>query len=649
MKNLYRIVSLLLCAVFMLSLLPVVSAASEKAVKIESLKTEGFSVENFSGDTNYYLCYPESFDGIKFTAIKPNIDADITISVERYCDYDYRLSYKINEPLYLGYGRARVTVTLTSKKDPKNTSSYLFALTDPKQDTYFYRYFATATPVYQSAKESSKTLIGTIKKGTTSSGMPLCIGTNGDWTQIVIPTSSTAHHGKIGWVKTANLVEEYTETDLPYSYKTQIKALKKAHPDWTFEYRHMGVEIHTYAKKIASIYQANSGKSVSVSTVLENMNPENFLDEKNVFMFLDTSKFAPADYTEQGMRALWTELKGAVCTEDEAVTYFTNAGNSLRLNTYYLLARAALESGHGTSSLSKGKEGTDGKLYYNFYGIKAYDKNPSTGAVYAEQRGWDTPMRSIIEGGNWINDQYIQRGQNTPYFFRYYPYKDHLYMSDLKAPQKDAGNLYTCYTGAKKLDSKLHFIIPVFDGVTYNDVSEKAWYYDDVYRATEYGLFTGMGNGNFKPKDSLTRAQFVTVLAKMSGADVSAFQNTKFNDVTPKSWYEKFVAWGYETGISKGISETKFEPNRSISRQELCTMLVRFSNINQFAMKKGELEFTDESNIAQWAREGVEKCVGSGLIKGMPNGTFAPLESATRAQGARILSLFYETFSLTKK
>lgn len=649
MKRLYRIVSLLLCAVFLASLFPAVNAASEKAVKIESLQTEGFTVENFSGDTNYYLCYPESFEGIKFTEIKPNIDADITISVERYCDYDYPLSYKVNEPLYLGYGRARVTVTLTSKKDEKNTISYLFALTDPKQDTYYYRYFAAVTPVYQSAKESSKTLIGNIKKGTTASSMPLCIGTKGEWTQIVIPTSSTAHHGKIGWVKTENLVEEYAKTSLPYSYKSQINALKKAHPNWTFEYRHLGVDIHTYAQKIAKLYKANSGKSVSVSTVLENMNPENFLDEKNIFMFLNTLNFEQTDYTEQGLRALWSERKGAVCTEDEAVTYFTNAGNSLRLNTYYLLSRAVLESGHGTSALSKGKEGTDGKLYYNFYGIKAYDKNPTTGAVYAEQRGWDTPMRSIIEGGNWINDQYIQRGQNTPYFFRYYPYKDHLYMSDLKAPQKDAGSLYTCYAGAGKLDSKLHFIIPVYDGFVYNDVSEKAWYYDDVYRATGYGLFTGMGNGDFKPEELLTRAQFVTVLAQMSGADVSKYKNTTFQDVAPKSWYEKYVAWGYETGVSMGISETKFEPDRPISRQELCTMLVRFADTNQFTMKQGELKFTDKADIAKWARTGVKKCVGEKLVSGMPDGTFAPLESATRAQGARILSLFYEIYGLTKK
>ncbi len=650
MKRLLKITSLLLCAALLFCLVPAASAAKEAPIKITSLKTSGFAVEDFSSDITYYLCYPESFEGIKFTEIKTNVNALIDIKVERYCDCDYQISYKVGNELYLGYGRARITVTVTSKADKKNAATYLFAMTDPKGDNYRYRFFAAATPVYKTNSANSANLIATLPKGTTSSSMPLCIAEKGEWTQIVIPSYSTKYHGQIGWVKTENLVEEYAETSLPYAYKKQIAALKKAHPEWTFEYRHLGVDIRSYAQKIADLYKKNTGKTISVSSVMEHMNPANYLDDKNIFMFLDMLRFDEQSYTEQGVRALWAEKSGAVCTEDEAVSFFTQAGKSLRVNTYYLLARAVLESGHGTSSLSKGKEGTDGKLYYNFYGIKAYDKNPENGAVYAEQRCWDSPLRSIVEGANWIADQYIQRGQNTPYFFRYYPYRDHLYMSDLAAPKKDAENLYKCYVGADKLESALHFVIPVFDGVAYKDVSEKAWYYEDVYRATEYGLFSGMGDGKFAPEGDLTRAQFVTVLANISGVDISAYKGTtKFKDVAPKAWYAKYVQWGYENDISQGISETAFAPGKSISRQELCTMLVRFAEAKKIEMETGELNFTDKADISKWARVGVQKCVGAKLISGMPGGNFAPKDSATRAQGAKILSLFYENHMLSEK
>ncbi len=660
MKHIYKIISLLICAILLIGALPIASAATQAAVQITGLKTAGFTVENFSGNTKYYLCYPTSFSGIKFTEIKTNISANVNIKVERYCDCDekYQLSYKLNEELYLGYGRARVTVTVTSKTDQNNKASYLFAFADPKQDNYRYRDFKTATPVYTTNVASDANLIATLPKGTTQSSMPLCIGTKGSWTQIVIPSSSTKHHGKIGWVKTENLVEEYTATTLPQSYKSQIDALKKAHPNWTFEYRHLGIDIRSYAEIITSTYNTNKNENVpatSVPEVLKNMNPENFLDEKNIFMFLNVNSYQPSDYTSKGIKALWNEKyttstgQKADITEEQAVQYLLSAGKSTKINSFFLAARAALESGHGTSPLSKGKPGTDGKLYYNFYGIKAYDKNPSTGAVYAEQRGWDTPFRSIVEGANWITDQYLQRGQSTPYFLRYYPYKEHLYMSDLAAPKKDAQNVYQCYAGAGKLNSALHFIIPVFDGVGYSDVSDESWYYADVYRATEYGLFSGMGGGKFQPESNLTRAQFVTVLAQMSGADVSAYKGvTKFKDVVAEAWYAKYVEWGYKTGVAHGISETDFAPNQSINRQELCTMLARFATAKGHKMKTAALTFTDKADIADWALDGVQKCVGSKLVSGMTANTFSPNSSATRAQGARILSLYYEAYMLKK-
>ena len=641
MKKLFRGCALLLCAVLLCSLLPAASAAGE--ISITSLKTAGFTVENFSGESTYYLCYPKKFSGIQFTDIKTNVSANVTISVERYCDYDYVVNYTVGETLNLGYGRARVSVTVTDKADATNTKTYLFAFTDPKQDQYYYAYRTGVTKVYTNTSTTSA-LLATLPKGSTYSTMLLCVGTSGNWTKVVIPSAYSKYHGQVGWVQTTDLLEEYAITDTPYSYKPLIDTLKKNHPNWTFEYRHMGVDINQYAQKIATIYKQNSGKTVDIDTVLAAMNPVNHLNEQNIFMFLDVTRYNASDYTDQGLRALWVESSKAVCTEDEAVQYFTEAGKSLRLNAYHLMARAALESGHGTSNLSKGKVGTDGKLYYNFYGIKAYDKNPSTGAVYAEQRGWDSPFRSIAEGGNWINDQYIQRGQKTPYFFRFYPFKDHLYMSDLQAPAKDAKNLYTCYKGAGKLNTNLHFVIPVFDGIAYPDVSEKAWYYEDVYRATEYELFEGMKDGNFCPEQQLTRAQLVTVLARISGADISKSAVSNFKDINQKDWFYRAVSWGYIAGVVKGLSDGTFAPNQPITRQELCTMLVRFAENYNITMKTATLQFSDSAKIASWAKDGVTKCVGEKFVNGMPNGTFCPTDSATRAQAAKILSLFYEQY-----
>lgn len=621
-------------------------AATETAVRIKSIATQGFTVNDFTADNTYYLCYPDSFENIKFTDIQPNISASVNINVERYCDYKYTTDYSVGETLTPGYGRAKVTVTLTSKTDSTNTASYLFVLTDPAQADYRYRRFTKSTKVYASASTTSS-VICTLSASTGNNYMPLCIETKGNMTKIVVPSGYSVNHGKIGWVETQNLVEEYQAVERPDTYAAAIKALKKAHPNWTFEYRYMGMNMDEYAEHIVKLYKVNTGKSISLSTVLKNMDPLSFLDEKSVFMFLDVNRYNADHFTEEGIGGLWVEQKGSAITEEQATEYLLSAGKSLQVNPYFITARTVTEAGFATSKLANGVTGTDGKLYYNYFGIKAFDLN-NQGAYYAEQRGWDTPYRSIVEGANWVTDQYLHRGQLTPYFFRYYPYKDHLYMSDLEAPKKDADKLYTCYKSAGKLDEKLHFIIPYF-GFRYSDVLAGKWYYDDVYRATDYGLFEGVSKTEFNPDGILSRAQLVTVLARISGVDVSTYSTDRFTDVEAGSWYENAVAWAFESGVVKGISDTAFAPQDPISRQDLCTMLVRFAKAKKYALPDAaDILFADDDTIGSWAKTAVYRCVAAGLVDGVGDNCFNPCGDASRAQGAKILSLFYESYVAKK-
>ncbi len=635
----------LLWVLILLLALPIgVQAESTQPVVITALQTVGFSVD-FSSDTDYYLAFPESFSGLKIKKVTTNIPADVEITVEPYLGTNYTVAQ--GDDLALTFGRTKVHITVTDKANEKNKKTYMLALADAAQEGYRYCFLAEKTTVYKTASTSAK-VITTLNKSTATSSMPFRVRIQGKWSQILIPSSKgDALFGVEGWVETKNLVEEYPLTTMPVGYKKAITELQKKYPNWTFEYRHMNVDMDDYAKTIADIYSENKGgaSAVEIKEVLQAMDPANYLNEKHIFMFLDVNSYESADYTAKGIKALWNEYAGAVITEAQAVDHFLNAGNSLKINSYFLTARAALESGHGTSKLSKGIAGTDGRLYYNFYGIKAYDRDPILGAYYAEQRGWDTPLRSIVEGANWIADQYIQRGQNTPYFFRYYPYRKHLYMSDLYAPRKDAENLYKCYSGAGKMNSNLHFIIPVFE-FRYTDVKAKDWFYEDVYRALQYKLMDGVGDGAFAPNDTMTRAQFVTVLGRMSGIDDKKYSTDQFTDVPKKKWYTGFVAWGYESGIVNGMSKTLFEPDRPISRQDLCTMLSRYAKKQGIALTTAPLTFSDKADIGKWAKTAVAECVGAGLVGGMGDGTFLPKANATRAQGAKILSLFYEKFIL---
>ena len=66
------------------------------------------------------------------------------------------------------------------------------------------------------------------------------------------------------------------------------------------------------------------------------------------------------------------------------------------------------------------------------------------------------------------------------------------------------------------------------------------------------GLVSGIGNGMFGPENKLTRSQFLAMLAKLSGEDVSKSPAVNFKDVPGNEWYYAFVNWGSAAGIVKG-------------------------------------------------------------------------------------------------
>ncbi len=614
-------------------------AVFASAHPVSGIETSGFTVENFSGDNNYYLCYPSDRKNCAVTAVNAE-NATVSISVEQYAGYV--TTYKIGEKWDLGYGRARVTMTVTMGDA---VYSYLFVLTDPMQDTYYYAYRNEKLKIYAEPNEKSTVLKNSYADKTTV----FCIETKGDWSHILTVTSG--NRSVDGWVKSNSIYRSFNTTNATNAMETKIAELQKIYPNWHFEYLDMGTSLEDYTALVKSQIISNWGEGdTGKEWISYYMNPVNFLDEKNIFMFLDVSRYNEQAFTAQGVGEMWVEKSGAVCSETEAISYLLNGSKSLRLNAYFMAARAALESGHGTSKLAKGTvEGYEG--YYNFYGIGAIDADPLVGgASYAKKRGWDSVPKAIIEGANWINDQYIQRGQYTPYFFRFFPLSgrtEHIYMSDISAPKSDAGNLYKQYKGAGVLESDLYFVIPVYTSAPafkYMDVPSDAWYTDEVYKATEYGLFSGTGDGRFQPDKEFTRAEFVTVLSKMSGADISKESVSVFGDVAQKDWFYDEVAWAYNHGIVAGMGDGTFAPNKSITREEMCKMLANYAAFSGNTLPAGEMKFTDTDKISSWAKSAVEGCVGAGFISGLPDGTFAPKGLATRAQGARVMMLYYEKY-----
>ena len=112
----------------------------------------------------------------------------------------------------------------------------------------------------------------------------------------------------------------------------------------------------------------------------------------------------------------------------------------------------------------------------------------------------------------------------------------------------------------------------------FSDVPKNAWYYDSVDYVLENGLMVGMNDSSFAPEAEITRAMFVTVLYRMSGAPQLSEEalDAPFGDVKGSSWYADAVYWARENGIVQGNTPEEFSPNQGITREQAYDLALNF-------------------------------------------------------------------------
>lgn len=177
---------------------------------------------------------------------------------------------------------------------------------------------------------------------------------------------------------------------------------------------------------------------------------------------------------------------------------------------------------------------------------------------------------------------------------------------------------------------------------SYTDVPANDVLAVEVEKATEYGLMNGYGNGLFGFKDSMTRAQFATVLSRMFAWPVKAGAY-----VTDSMALDPKMAEVYWNAINSAAehdvvdTNQPFRANDPITRGEMAEMLVRALGLGSAAAlmeKENSLPFTDVS-----ARKGyIAVAYDIGMTKGTSATTFTPDATATRAQAAAMLLRIYE-------
>ena len=112
---------------------------------------------------------------------------------------------------------------------------------------------------------------------------------------------------------------------------------------------------------------------------------------------------------------------------------------------------------------------------------------------------------------------------------------------------------------------------------SYTDVEVNRWSFGYIEKATELGYLNGYGNGIFNPADSMTRAELATVLVRIAEKQGNSQSNPSrsFSDVTGTEWYGDYIAKAVRFGLITGYEDGTFRPNNTVSRAEAVTMINR--------------------------------------------------------------------------
>ncbi len=186
-------------------------------------------------------------------------------------------------------------------------------------------------------------------------------------------------------------------------------------------------------------------------------------------------------------------------------------------------------------------------------------------------------------------------------------------------------------------------------GNPFTDVKDTDWFYEDVLFVYENGIMLGTSDTTFSPNGTATRGMMATVLWRMEGSPEPSGKNP-FTDVPDSEYYADAITWANEQGIFVGYGGGVFGPNDPITREQLATIFYRYAEYKGYDLTPTDSlnRFSDKGEIADWAQYAVKWAVGSGLMFGTTDTTFAPKTTATRAQIAAMIHRFIEKYGLAE-
>lgn len=162
-----------------------------------------------------------------------------------------------------------------------------------------------------------------------------------------------------------------------------------------------------------------------------------------------------------------------------------------------------------------------------------------------------------------------------------------------------------------------------------------------IYTLVEAGIINGFGDSTFRPQDPLTRAQVCKIINLIFGYTESS--ETSFKDVSPSDWYRSHALIAQAAGYIQGYPDGTFRQGNYITRQEVCTIMVRILELRDSELAeflKVDVKINDA--VSDWAKSDVMLFLKLPYLKLDSAGNFRATQPMTRQDFCELMVQFYE-------
>lgn len=286
------------------------------------------------------------------------------------------------------------------------------------------------------------------------------------------------------------------------------------------------------------------------------------------------------------------------------------------------------------------------KLYKSLceqFVLAVVEKSGSNSAIKEVIDGFSEEIGASVSGFSERNLSELS-GQNYNDYSALKSAIDNIKSSNSGSPSSSGGNRGGGSGGSIGGTKTYPTVVPDTDNkdielnyYVFDDLDSVEWAREPICKLAEMGVLRGKEYRLFYPNDNITREEFVKMLTVAYKLNIEN-KTAKFTDVNADDWFMPYVAAALENGIVNGVSDDMFGTGQNITRQDLAVMAYNAALKNGVEFNtEGVQKFSDDDKISDYAKAAVYALKSQDIVNGIDGKNFAPQDTATRAEAAKIL------------